>query len=50
MKKGAAAPMLQLNTEAHHEAVNEELSHISSGGCFTSGRLGGEPPAKRSRM
>ena len=47
VKKGAAAPMLQLNTEAHHEAVNEELSHIASGGCFTSGRLGGEPPAKR---
>lgn len=49
VKKGAAAPMLQLNTEAHHEAVNEELSHIASGGCFTSGRLGGEPPAKRLR-
>ena len=49
IKKGANAPMLQLNTKAHHEAVNEDLSHISSGGCFTSGRLGGAP-AKRARV
>ena len=25
----------KLNTPAHHDAVNEELSHVASGGCFT---------------
>ena len=43
VNKGAAAPMLLLDTPAHHDAVNEELSHIASGGCFTSGPLGGAP-------
>ena len=49
VNKGAAAPMLLLNTPAHHAAVNDELSHIAAGGLFTSGHHSRPPPHAHRR-